>query len=127
MLRVACALIINNEGRLLAVQRSQTMSLPLKWEFPGGKIEQNESPEDCLIREIKEELDIYISIASSLPSTIHQYPTFTINLIPFICQHVSGELILFEHNDFKWFTTSELLDLDWAEADLPVLRHYLNL
>lgn len=126
MIDVTCALIIDTQNHLFAAQRSSTMSLPLKWELPGGKIEQNESPKECLVREIKEELNIEIEIIKSLPSNIHAYPSITIQLIPFICKRINGEITLKEHANFKWLNTNELLDLDWADADVPILYYYLN-
>jgi 8-oxo-dGTP diphosphatase len=126
VVNVTCALIIDNQNRLFAAQRSSKMSLPLKWEFPGGKIESNESSEECLIREIKEELNIDIEIVKNLPANIHAYPSIVIQLIPFICRQINGVITLKEHVNFKWLTTDELLDLDWAEADIPILYHYLN-
>ncbi len=127
MLQVTCALIINNQNQVLAAQRSETMSLPLKWEFPGGKIEPGETAEDCLIREIKEELNIHIEIIKALPANIHTYPKITIELIPFICRRMNGEIILKEHAQIKWLDKDELLALDWADADVPILHHYLSL
>lgn len=127
MIKVTCALIIDLQSRILAAQRSQVMSLPLKWEFPGGKIEPNETPEDCLIREIKEELHVEIKIIKALPPNTHIYPKITIELIPFICEHISGEIILKEHAQYRWLHTNELLALDWADADVPIVKHYLNL
>ena len=126
MIDVTCALIIDTQNRLFAVQRSSTMTLPLKWELPGGKVELDESSEECLIREIKEELEIGIEVIKNLVPSVYSYPIVTINLIPFICKQISGEITLKEHVDFKWLNTNELLDLDWAEADIPVLYQYLN-
>ncbi len=126
MVDVTCALIINSQFQVFATQRSSTMNLPLKWELPGGKIEQNETPEECLIREIKEEINIEIEIIDSLPYNVHTYPSITIKLIPFISTHLKGEITLKEHVNFKWLNTNELLDLDWADADIPILKHYLN-
>lgn len=123
---VTCAIIVDDIGRILATQRSGTMSLPLKWEFPGGKIEPNESAEECLVREIKEELGIKIDVGKALQSNNHTYPTIIVNLIPFICKHVTGVIHLAEHTEYKWLNTNELLDLDWAEADVPILHNYLN-
>jgi 8-oxo-dGTP diphosphatase len=123
---VTCALIINNQNHLLAAQRSNLMSLPLKWELPGGKIESNETSEQCLHREIKEELNISIEIVKSLDYNVHNYPSITIKLIPFVCKHIAGEITLKEHANFKWLNPNELLDLDWADADIPILNHYLN-
>jgi 8-oxo-dGTP diphosphatase len=123
---VTCALIINEAGLVLVAQRSLSMNLPLKWEFPGGKIEPNETPENCLIREILEELNINIQIIESLPYNVHHYPLITIKLIPFICKFVNGEIDLKEHANFKWVYKNELLDLDWADADIPIVNYYLS-
>ncbi len=127
MTEVTCAVIVDVEGHVFAAQRSEVMSLPLKWEFPGGKIEPNETPKNCLLREIKEELNIEVQIIQELPRHIHHYPNFTIQLIPFICYRLSGGIILKEHSQFKWLHPNELLALDWAEADLPIVKSYLNL
>lgn len=127
MVEVTCALIINSKNQIFAAQRSSTMSLPLKWEFPGGKIESDETPEHCLLREIKEELNIDIEILRDLPANTHAYPLITIKLIPFICKHIKGEIVLHEHADFKWLHSNELLDLDWADADVPIVKSFLNL
>jgi 8-oxo-dGTP diphosphatase len=126
MIRVSCAIIINPFDQVLVTQRSPLMPLPLKWEFPGGKIEENETAEECLIREIKEELNIEIEITGSLRPNDHRYPDKLIRLIPFICRQKDGEIVLKEHADYKWLDVKDLLDLDWAEADLPVVEQYLN-
>ena len=80
LIKVVCA-IININNKILAVQRSQTMNQPLKWEFPGGKIEPGESFEDCIKREIKEELNIEIVLLKRLSTINHDYPNFSIQLI----------------------------------------------
>ena len=85
---VVCAIIILNE-KILAVQRSPQMSLPLKWEFPGGKIEENESEEDCIKREIKEELNIEILLLKKLSTAYCNYPNIDVQLIPFVAQYLS--------------------------------------
>ena len=127
MIEVTCAIIEHN-NKVLITQRSEKMALPLKWEFPGGKIEMNETAEACLIREILEELDINIKIKKQLNSNTHEYSeTKIIKLIPFICQLVSGEIKLTEHANFLWLNKSELINLDWAEADIPILNEYLNI
>ena len=122
---VTCA-IIHFDNKILAVQRSETMSLPLKWEFAGGKIEPGESDEDCIKREIFEELNIHIKVKRRLSPVLHQYPNFKINLIPFIAEYGSGELKLKEHSDYVLLDKDELYRLDWAEADLPVVKEYLK-
>ncbi|AUC85061.1 DNA mismatch repair protein MutT [Polaribacter sp. ALD11] len=123
---VTCA-IIHFDDKILAVQRSQTMKLPLKWEFAGGKIEPDESEIDCIKREIFEELNISIEIKERLTPVTHQYPNFKIKLIPFTAKYLSGELKLREHVNYLLANTEELLKLDWAEADLPILKEFLTL
>jgi 8-oxo-dGTP diphosphatase len=123
-IHVTCAIIEQN-GKVLSTQRSETMSLPLKWEFPGGKINDGERPEECLKRELHEELGIAVSIARSLAPTTHQYPTFVITLYPFVCRITSDEIKLHEHKAFTWLPPEKLHELDWAEADFPVIKSYL--
>jgi 8-oxo-dGTP diphosphatase len=126
MINVTCAIILF-DNQILVTQRSEKMKLPLKWEFPGGKLEENESEIDCIKREIKEELNIEIEVLKSLSNSIYDYGTFKINLIPFISNYVSGEIVLSEHKDYKLLDISELLNLDWAEADLPIVEEFLKL
>lgn len=125
-IKVTCA-IIEFENLVLTVQRSSSMSLPLKWEFPGGKIENDESEEECVLREIKEELNLEIAVLKRLNSSIFDYPNISIELIPFIAKQVNGQIILNEHAAFKYIEKEKLLNLDWAEADIPIVKEYLNL
>jgi 8-oxo-dGTP diphosphatase len=122
---VACALI-ERDGLLLAAQRSATMSLPLKWEFPGGKIEAGETPEECLHRELREEMEVAVVIGQALVTQTHHYPEFSVTLYPFVCQLVTAEIVLREHAAMQWVAPGEMLALDWAAADLPVLENYLE-
>ena len=125
-IHVSCA-IIQEKNRVLAVQRSEQMSLPLKWEFPGGKIEKNETPEECLRRELKEELALDVQVGEALKPMTHAYRTFTVILYPFICVIKTGEMVLHEHAAFVWLPPSRLSSLDWAEADRPVLDVYRSM
>ena len=93
MIDVTCAIILKG-GKILATQRSEKMNLSLKWEFPGGKIEHNETPEECLQREIREELKLEIEFLKKLETRSFAYETFSINLIPFITNYISGEIYL---------------------------------
>ena len=126
VLDVVCALIIDAQGKVLAAQRSRSMDLPGKWEFPGGKIELFEQAEESIVREIKEELDIVIEISEALLPHLHHYEKKSIRLIPFICKQLSGTISLKEHESFGWFTTEQLKTLAWAEADIPILNDYIS-
>ncbi|WP_255673667.1 (deoxy)nucleoside triphosphate pyrophosphohydrolase [Flavobacterium sp. JAS] len=126
IINVTCAIILK-EKKILVAQRNEKMKLPLKWEFPGGKLEINESEIDCIKREIKEEININIEVLQKLSNNIHDYGTFKINLIPFLVQYISGEIKLAEHKDYRLLKRSELLNLDWAEADLPIVEEFLKL
>jgi 8-oxo-dGTP diphosphatase len=120
-LHVACA-IIRRDGKILAAQRSASMSLPLKWEFPGGKIKQSETAAECLARELHEELGVKVSVGKSGETVTHNYPDFVVSLYPFECTIVSGEIHLHEHAAMAWMAPEELHLLDWAEADLPIIE-----
>ena len=122
-IHVACA-IIESGGKVLTAQRSEEMSMPLKWEFPGGKIKDGESPEECLKREVLEELGIQVTVGPPLAPATHRYPTFTVTLFPFICAIAEGEITVHEHAAIAWLPPSELHTLDWAEADWPVIKRY---
>jgi 8-oxo-dGTP diphosphatase len=126
MIDVTCALILFGD-KILVTQRSSKMNLALKWEFPGGKLEINESEIECIKREIREEINIEIEVIKKLSNSIYDYGTFKINLIPFIAKHKTGEIKLTEHNDYKLLEKSELLNLDWAEADMPIVEEFLKL
>ena len=122
-IHVACA-IIELGGKVLCTQRSESMSLPLKWEFPGGKINDGESPQECLKRELAEELGIEVTIGAPLTVSTHHYPAFSVTLYPFICSIALGEIVLHEHAAMAWVLPEELQGLDWADADWPVIEEY---
>jgi 8-oxo-dGTP diphosphatase len=103
------------------------MTLPLKWEFPGGKIEAGETPEQCLIREMSEELGVSVSIGNALSLSTHHYPDFTVTLYPFTCQLAGGTITMYEHHALKWIEPKHMPQLDWAAADLPVVSEYMNI
>jgi 8-oxo-dGTP diphosphatase len=125
IIKVTCAIIEKN-GEILAAQRSENMSLPLEWEFPGGKIEINETPEECITRELKEELNIEVKIVKKLMPHVHHYAEKSVELIPFICSIEHGEIHCKEHKEVIWDRADRLRSLDWAEADIPIYKEYLN-
>ncbi len=120
MIEVACALI-KRGNEILITQRSEVMSHPLMWEFPGGKLFPGESPEKGLMREIMEELNIRIKVEQLLPSVKHEYGSLRIKLIPFICSIESGEILPTEHKDVKWLKKDELNNYSLLEADLKII------
>jgi 8-oxo-dGTP diphosphatase len=124
-IHVACAIIEHN-GLVLAAQRKEGMKLPLKWEFPGGKIEVGESPEGCLKRELVEEMGLHVAIDCPLDSVTHRYSFFTVTLYPFVCTILSGEIALHEHAAILWLPPEKLSSLDWAAADITVIENYLQ-
>jgi len=126
MIDVSCALITGHNGKILAAKRSALMRLPLKWEFPGGKVEQNETAEGCIIRELKEELGVEVEILKAMVPAVYDDGNQKIRLIPFICIITSGEIRLAEHEAYLWLSPADLNDLDWASADIPVVQQYLN-
>lgn len=125
MIRVTCALI-ENKGKVLITQRSATMSQPLLWEFPGGKVEPGETEETCLVREIKEELQLDIACGHMLTLSVFKYPNLTIELIPFVCILKGGEIKLLEHATYKWVSLEELKSFKWCPADVPVIEAYVQ-
>jgi 8-oxo-dGTP diphosphatase len=123
---VPCA-IIEYEGNILATQRSATMSLPMKWEFPGGKVDAGETEKEALSREIMEELCVQIVIGERLEPTFKEDLTRIICLIPYICQLATQPIVLTEHAQYQWIKIEDAHTLDWAEADLGVIETYCQL
>jgi 8-oxo-dGTP diphosphatase len=123
MIEVTCAIILK-DNKVLIAQRSEKMDLPLHWEFPGGKIKNNESAEDCLKREILEELNLNVELETSLTPTTYKYSTKEIKLIPFICSLKSGNLELAEHKEVLWVSTTELMSYNWCPADIPIVKEF---
>ena len=109
------------DGRVFAARRGFDKSMPGKWEFPGGKIEEGESPQQALTRELKEELLIDARVDSHLVTTPCEYDFGVVNLSTYLCELVSGEPTLTEHVEARWVPYRELGQLDWAPADIPAV------
>ncbi len=124
-LLVACGILRQGE-RILALRRKDGSELGGKWEFPGGKIEPGETPQRCLERELKEELDLQVTIGKALQPVRHTYPHRTIILYPYICSAQSAIEIMKDHDDLIWGIPEHLRTLDWAEADRVVLEAYIH-
>jgi 8-oxo-dGTP diphosphatase len=122
------AAIIHFEDKILCVQRGENKLsyISKKYEFPGGKIEHDESKEDALRREIAEELEMKIEILSEYLTVTHNYPDFILIMHSFVCKTDDQKITLNEHLDGKWLKRSELSTLDWAAADVPIVEKLLN-
>lgn len=122
-IEVVAAIIIKNE-KILAVQKGKAKFdyVSYKWEFPGGKVEIDESLEQAIQREILEELNIRIIPKELLITVEHTYPDFHLMMHCFICDYEVGDLHLTEHIQLTWLNHSELNTLDWAAADIPVVE-----
>ena len=118
-IRVVAAIIVEN-GRVFATQRGYG-DFKDGWEFPGGKIEAGESPEQALVREIREELDTEIRVERLLRTVEWDYPTFHLSMDCFICKIESGDLHLREHEAARWLDLEHLHDVDWLPADLQLI------
>lgn len=117
--------VLKFENKYLCVQRGPNKYdyIHHKFEFPGGKIESGESQEDALVRELNEELKITLSRVDKKITTVdHQYPDFRLIMHAYFCELNSSEITLSEHIDFRWLERHEMDSLDWAAADLPILK-----
>lgn len=119
-IRVVAAIIFN-QGKVFATQRGYG-EFKDGWEFPGGKIEPGETPEEAIKREIKEELDTEIEIVKFLDTVEYDYPKFHLSMDCFICKVRSGDLVLKEHEAAKWLTKENLDSVDWLPADQGLIE-----
>ncbi|QGQ93818.1 (deoxy)nucleoside triphosphate pyrophosphohydrolase [Paenibacillus psychroresistens] len=119
---VVGAVILNEKNEILCALRSQKMSLPGLWEFPGGKIEANETPQESLIREIQEELNCTIRVGELVSDAAYEYPTIIVRLITYLAKIVDGAPIANEHERLIWLPIDQLFTLEWAPADLPTIE-----
>ena len=125
-IRVVAAIIIE-KGKVFATQRGYG-DFKDGWEFPGGKIDEGETPEEALVREIKEELDTEVEVKELLDTVKYDYPNFHLSMDCFICRIKSGDWVLKEHGAAQWLTKETLDSVDWLPADLELIdkiREYL--
>jgi len=122
------AAIILNDNKILCVQRNKNKYdyISYKYEFPGGKVEPGESKEAALRREIREELNMDIDIQYDFLVVQHEYPDFKLTLHSYICSCENTDMELSEHLDFKWLPLDEIGTLDWAAADVPIVRKLMK-
>lgn len=119
-IRVAAAIIIH-ENKIFATQRGYG-EFKDGWEFPGGKIEEGETPVQALIREIREELDTEIEVGELFDTVEYDYPAFHLSMDCFLCTVKSGNLVLKEHEAAKWLSRETLNSVDWLPADIELVK-----
>ena len=116
------AAILFKDHKLLIAQRKARDKLPNKWEFPGGKVENNETPEECLKREIKEEFGIDVSVGEFLGESVYHYDHISIRLLAYRTFWNTGELKIREHQSIEWVTINQISEFDFAPADIPFVE-----
>lgn len=121
-IKVVAAIIENENTEILCALRSKEMSMPKLWEFPGGKVEENESIDDAIVREIKEELNCHIEFISEFHENTHEYEKVIVNLISVKCKLIKGQPIANEHAKLLWMPIEYLETLNWAPADIPTVK-----
>lgn len=128
-IRVVVAIIkaINEDGEpiIFATQRGYG-DFKGGWEFPGGKIEEGETPQDALVREIREELETEIAVGDMIDTIEYDYPTFHLSMDCFWAEIISGDLVLTEHKAAKWLTKEELDSVEWLPADITLIDKIRN-
>ena len=118
--------VLGRDGKFLIAKRKKDDVLGGLWEFPGGKIEEGETPEECLTRELKEELDITVEVGELITSNKHKYPHGYFELIAYRVKYISGEIVLNDHDDFKWVTIDEMDSFEFPPADIPIIKKLTN-
>jgi 8-oxo-dGTP diphosphatase len=118
---VAAAIFIK-DGKVFSAQRKDFGEMAKRWEFPGGKLEEGESGEEAIVREIKEELDTDIKVLKYLSTVEYQYETFFLTMSGYLCEILEGNLVLSEHLASKWLSKTELYSVPWADADIPLVK-----
>lgn len=123
---IVTAAIIYNDSEFLIAQRKPGKNEELKWEFPGGKLEEGESPEQCLKREIKEELNLEIEVSDIFDVVYYEYPQITILLLVYKCKLIGGEIKLLDCNDYKWIAEEQISDFEFACADIQTVNKMMQ-
>lgn len=119
MIRATAAILIK-DGKILIAQKGPHDKRANKWEFPGGKIDPGETPEQCLAREMLEEFEIEISVNNFFAENLHTFPDGQVLVLAYLCSWTGGEINATEHADYKWVDASELCQFDIVSSDVPI-------
>lgn len=125
MVDVVAAILQNDKKEILIAKRKQGKSQGGLWEFPGGKVEPGEKPEESLARELREEMNIEVEVGQYFGENIHHYENIIIKLIAFRGRIVSGKIDLIDHDDYVWVDAEELNKYNFAPADIPLVERLL--
>jgi 8-oxo-dGTP diphosphatase len=125
VINVVCVILENSDGQIFVARRPEGKALAGGWEFPGGKIEADETPQRALEREIQEELEIQIAVGEALPASSYDYDFGTVVLLPFRASILSGVINLTEHPEGRWVARKDLPNLNWVPADIPIMQALL--
>jgi 8-oxo-dGTP diphosphatase len=127
-IKTVAGVILNEEGKVLCTLRDQGKYdyVSFKWEFPGGKTEEGETAIQTLTRELMEELEIKVDVKDFFYQVEHDYPDFHLSMTVFLCKLQSKEMKMNVHKGIKWLETKDILNLDWAQADVPVAQAIYN-
>ena len=127
MINVVAALIENENKVLIAKRSTGDPNVFGKWEFPGGKVQDNEDEKHAIEREIKEEFELSIKAEGFLINNICHYPTKTVDLKLYSCTYLSGKFHLHDHSEYRWVNKEELLNYDLAPADIPLAKYVMEM
>jgi len=120
--KVVCGVIFKEDKKMLLCRRKAEKSLGGYWEFPGGKVEANESESDALVRELREELSILVEIKKHFKTIIHKYENVQIELIAYCCEFIQADFVLIDHDEIQWVEKTKLLNFNLAPADIPIAK-----
>jgi 8-oxo-dGTP diphosphatase len=123
--RVVAGLLENSDGQVLITQRRPQAFMPLKWEFPGGKVEPGETDQQALVRELQEELGIEVQVGEHFMGLVHKYPNFSIDFHVYRCSLIRGELRNLAVQDFRWVALADLERYEFPPADQPTIQQLL--
>jgi 8-oxo-dGTP diphosphatase len=122
---IVTAGIIEKDGLILIAQRKKGSNLEYKWEFPGGKLEKGETPEECLVRELFEEFGIVTRIKSFFCESKYDYSDISVNILAYNVEYIKGDFVLNSHEQIRWGHRYELYNFNFAEADRPLIKHLM--
>ena len=126
IIRVTAAIIELDDKILIAQRKSEDDIFGGLWEFPGGKIEDGETPEECMARELMEELEIEVEVGTLITSNKHRYPNGIFELLAYRVQHICGNFVLNDHDEIRWITIDEIFNFKFPPANTPIINYLKN-